>query len=357
MRLWRMNNNNFLLYTRCMTYNHSSYIVDAMNGFCMQKTTFPFVNVIVDDASTDGEPEVIEQYLQENFNLDDSAVVRREETNDYRLVYAQHKNNKNCYFVVLYLKYNHYLKKDKQHYYAKWLNSSKYVAICEGDDYWTDPYKLQKQVDFLETHPDFGCCCTRYRYYYQNRNEFSELDHFGDIFVDGQEGVEINHDNYFEIGKLPQILTTMHRRELIPPDAYYYKLKNRQDDALFYCMTLYGKIWLMNEVTGVYRKHDNSATWNVNQGGAIAQAKMLHDIWMDCWQYDKSDVLRETVLWSIQQLCTSTIRYSKMWDSNTVKQCIEEHRSIATKTERCGFYKAMLRALIVRLIKRPYKKR
>ena len=72
MRLRRMNNNNFLLYTRCMTYNHSSYIVDAMNGFCMQKTTFPFVNVIVDDASTDGEPEVIEQYLQENFNLDDS---------------------------------------------------------------------------------------------------------------------------------------------------------------------------------------------------------------------------------------------------------------------------------------------
>ena len=78
-----MDNYKYMVQTRCMTYNHAPYILEAMNGFCMQKTTFPFVNVIVDDDSTDGEPEVIEKYLQEHFDLDDSAVVRREETDDY----------------------------------------------------------------------------------------------------------------------------------------------------------------------------------------------------------------------------------------------------------------------------------
>lgn len=322
----------------------------------MQQTTFPFVCAIVDDASTDGEPEVIEKYLQEHFNLHDSAVTRRDETDDYRLVFAQHKTNKNCYFVVLLLKYNHHLKKDKYPYFAEWTDASKYIALCEGDDYWTDPLKLQKQVDFLETHPDFGACCTRYRYYYQNRNEFSDEDHYGDTFADGQDGLEMNHENYFEIGKLPQVLTMMYRTNLIPEDAYYFKLKNKQDDAWFYCMTLYGKIWVMNEVTGVYRKHDYSMTWHVGREKGIGQAKMLHDIWLDCWQYDKSTELRGTALWSIEQYCTSTIRYAGRVDWKVIKQCLNEHKAIASAQERRFFYKRILRAFVVRFVKRPYRK-
>lgn len=126
---------------------------------------------------------------------------------------------------------------------------------------------------------------------------------------------------------------------------------------MFYCMTLYGKIWLMNEVMGIYRKHDYSLTWNVNQGGAIAQAKMLHDIWLDCWQYDKSNVLRETVLWSIQQLCSSLIRYSNPLNKEQIKQCLQEWNGIANKSEKISFYKKIAKAFIVRMVKRPYKKK
>ena len=74
----------------CMTYNQADFIVNTMDGFCMQDTQFPFVCVIVDDASTDGEQEVIQNYLEQNFDLNNQSLVRNEETEDYVLTFAQH---------------------------------------------------------------------------------------------------------------------------------------------------------------------------------------------------------------------------------------------------------------------------
>lgn len=145
----------FKVHVSCMTFNHAPYIVDAMNGFTMQQTTFPFVCIIMDDASTDGEQEVISHYLENNFDLDDKAIVRNEETENYRLVFARHKTNFNCYFVVLFLKYNHYSIMKPKMQYVKEFTDTKYVAICEGDDYWITQDKLEKQVEFLERNDNF----------------------------------------------------------------------------------------------------------------------------------------------------------------------------------------------------------
>ena len=145
-----------MVCTSCMTYNHAPYIVDAMNGFTMQETTFPVYYLITDDASTDGEPEVIKQYLADHFQ----SPYRTEDTDDYYLICAVHKTNPNCNFIVFFLKYNHYsIKKSKLPYQAEWRDNAKYIALCEGDDYWTHPRKLQMQYDFLETHPDYSMCC------------------------------------------------------------------------------------------------------------------------------------------------------------------------------------------------------
>lgn len=150
---------DFKVSVRCMTYNQASYIVDALNGFCMQQTSFPYICCILDDASTDGEQNVIRKYLEDYFDLNDNSVVRNEETDDYVLTFAQHKNNRNCYFVVFYLKYNHYKIWDRKYQYiSHWEHVTKYIAMCEGDDYWIDPRKLQKQVLFMESHPDYTMC-------------------------------------------------------------------------------------------------------------------------------------------------------------------------------------------------------
>lgn len=131
------------------------YITDTMNGFCMQETDFPFICLIVDDASTDGEQDVIRRYVSEHFDLSDGSEAYEKETVYAHISYARHKENKNCYFAVLYLKENHFsARKSKNPYLAEWTNGCKYDALCEGDDYWVDSQKLKKQIQILETNPD-----------------------------------------------------------------------------------------------------------------------------------------------------------------------------------------------------------
>ena len=76
---------------KCITFNHAPYIVNAMNGFVMQLTEFPFVCIIVDDSSTDGEQAIIKQYIKENFDLEDLSVAKCEETPAYIMQFARHK--------------------------------------------------------------------------------------------------------------------------------------------------------------------------------------------------------------------------------------------------------------------------
>ena len=158
-----MNNIEFKVRVNCLTYNHSSLIMKAMDGFCMPETNFPFICVIVDDASTDGEQEVISRYLEDRFDMDNKSVGCKEETDDYYHILAQHKNNKNCFFSVYYLKYNHFsIKKTKRVYFDS-AYEVKYIAMCEGDDFWIHPNKLKIQVDYLEAHPNSSGCIHAYR--------------------------------------------------------------------------------------------------------------------------------------------------------------------------------------------------
>lgn len=155
----------FKVCCRCFTFNHSKYITDTMNGFTMQQTSFPFVCCIVDDASTDGEQEVIRKYVEESFDFSEGSVAYHKETDYAHITYAQHKTNKNCYFAILYLKENHYSqRKPKMQYLSEWRDGCEYEALCEGDDYWIASEKLEKQVVFLEKSPDYGMCGSRSYY-------------------------------------------------------------------------------------------------------------------------------------------------------------------------------------------------
>lgn len=169
-------NNRFELCIQCMTYNQSSFIKEAMDGFAMQQTNFPFVAVIVDDCSTDGEQKVLRTYIDAYFDCAEDAGYRQWETEDASWIIARHKENKNCHFVVALLKRNLYLEPEKKEEVIKeWLDA-KYIALCEGDDYWTDPLKLQKQVDFMETHLDFSLCFHGAKIYHQNERRFIQDD-------------------------------------------------------------------------------------------------------------------------------------------------------------------------------------
>lgn len=256
---------NFKVCVRCFTYNQSPYIKEALDGFCIQKTTFPFVCIIIDDASTDGEQEIIKNYLLEHFDLEDESIIRNEETDDYDLTFARHKTNINCFFSVLYLKYNHYsIKKSKLHYFSKWLDSVKYEALCEGDDYWTDPHKLQKQVSFLEDNSDYVLCFHNVKVFKQQEGEM--VDDFITREVSETTSIEdlASGNNYIHT---PSIVFR-HIPEVIKAEkqlygvvmgdfinnlllAQYGKLKKMPD-----CMAVYRfgvGVWTNSQVSGFYR--------------------------------------------------------------------------------------------------------
>ena len=188
----RMFGSNYIVSVCCYTYNQSAYITDAMNGFAMQQTNFPFVAVIVDDASTDGEQDVIRSYIDECFNHSEETGFRQWETEEAHWTFARHKENDNCHFVTVFLKRNLYKESEKKKAIInEWLDA-KYVALCEGDDYWTDPLKLQKQVDFLEEHPDYSLCCHRYKIYNQNDGTWAD-DYVKKLFDEQPDGFSFSN--------------------------------------------------------------------------------------------------------------------------------------------------------------------
>lgn len=243
----------------CITFNHAPYITDAMNGFCMQETNFPYVCVIVDDCSTDGEQDVIKHYLAEHFEPAEQNIVKDFDTEDYSFSFARHKKNQNCYFAVYYLKYNHHsVKKPKTRYLNELPQHTKYIAMCEGDDYWIHPGKLQMQVDFLENHPDYSLVHTDFDLVEGKKR------HWKEIFPDGNYFPGIIHNNV-NIGTLTTLFRTSTYNSL--PKLYIGKGWPMSDYPLWIEFSHTAKIRYFEIITAKYRILNSSASHsqNINQ--------------------------------------------------------------------------------------------
>lgn len=216
-----MEENQLKVSVCCLAYNHASYIRQCLDGFLMQKTNFPIEILIHDDASTDGTQDIIREYEAKYPDI-------------IKPIYQ--KENQYSKGISISLTYN-------------WSRAKgKYVAICEGDDYWTDPYKLQKQVDFLESHPDYVMCSHRFNQYIQDKNFLEEEK---DSTFQGA-----NYDLKNLIGGkwLTQTLTVMYRRSAL--DLKQYDLYGMSMDIiLFYALLKNGKGYCFPDIMGVYRLH------------------------------------------------------------------------------------------------------
>lgn len=115
----------------CLVYNHEKYVREALDGFVMQQTDFPFEVIIHDDASTDKSAEIIKEY---EFRYPEIIKPIYQTENQY-------SKEKGRITKIVY-----------------GAAEGKYIALCEGDDYWTDPKKLQKQVEFMEGNEEYSLC-------------------------------------------------------------------------------------------------------------------------------------------------------------------------------------------------------
>lgn len=263
----------FRVCCRCFTFNHSQYITDTMNGFTMQQTSFPFVCCIVDDASTDGEQDVIRKYVEENFDFTEGSVAYHKETDYAHITYAQHKTNKNCYFAVLYLKENHYSqRKPKFPYLEEWRNICEYEAICEGDDYWIDYQKLQKQYEFLEENNNYVLVHTAFDSFNQ---ENSKLISNNRCWPSGNVLKNLVTGNY-NIGTL----TTFYRKSSYEriPRLFIDKKFLMGDLPLWIELSSVGMVKYLSDKTSVYRILPNSASHNSDLSKEVSFIKSAYEI-------------------------------------------------------------------------------
>lgn len=267
-------NNTFvpLVCVECITFNHSAYVRETLEGFSKQETSFPFVCTIIDDASTDHEQDIINGFLSDFFDFSVGGASYRRETDDYQFVFAQHKNNVHCYFAVYLLKYNHYsIGKSKQLYIEEWLNKAKYLAFCEGDDYWVDPLKLQKQVDFLERNEDYGLVHT---------NSYTNTE--GKITRNFKKTREQNYEEILlntEISTLTVLMRSNiyidYLKEIKPWDRGWFVI----GDAPIWKYAAYrSKVILLEDITSVYRFHASSISHSGNFENKTKIIRTAHDI-------------------------------------------------------------------------------
>ena len=216
----------------CITYNHVRFIRDALDGFVMQKTNFPFEILVHDDASTDGTADIVREYEEKYPHL-------------FRCVYQTE---------------NQWGKKDACKDFLFPMVRGKYVALNEGDDYWTDENKLQKQVDFMESHPDFSVCFHPVTVHWDDNSKPDDIFPSAEMRFDK---TVLTLDDLLKHNFI-QTNTVMYRWrfhtdsfDLIPdgilPEDWYLHLLHAQ----------IGKIGFLPDVMSVYRR---------NQGGIWTEA-------------------------------------------------------------------------------------
>ena len=260
-----------LVMINCITYNHEPFLRDALEGFVMQKTDFPFVAVVHDDASTDGTAAILREYAE---RYPDIILPIFEEEN-------------------LYSKRDGSLRRIMAN--ARAITDAKYIAPCEGDDYWIDPLKLQKQVDFLEADSECTMICSRARLYSEAKKKY-----VGEAFCRSTTGYLSPKDIIKKGGLYIVTCSVVYRRAIRDgglPD--YYRQCHIGDYPLQIMAAMKGKVYYINELLSVYRV-ENASSW-CGQNGKIGIDKLIKNT--------KSEVVM------LQGFCSDFPMYKKEFKS------------------------------------------
>lgn len=219
-----------LVSIRCLVYNHEPYLRQCLDGFVMQQANFRFEAIVHDDASTDRSTDIIREYAEK---YPDIIKPILEKENQYSKG-----------FSIL----------------SKMMNAAstgKYIAVCEGDDHWIDPLKLQKQVDFMETHADYSMC-------------FSDAE----VIWEDDKGV-IRRPGFFKVETREFTGQDLLRAWVVPTASVLYRNYNQEglsaptdkrfiygDLVTFLWLASLGKVWCDAEKRVVYRRHPGSVSIN-----------------------------------------------------------------------------------------------
>jgi len=251
-----------------------------LDGALMQQTTFPFEIVIGDDASTDFTQKIIQEYSDKNPG---------------RIRAFLHSENQGPSEPKEFAGRNNVLQLIK-------ACKGEYVAMCEGDDYWTDPYKLQKQVDFLESHPDYAIC-------HHNVEVIYEDGAASHLFNKSDQKLTSTIEDILEDKWFMATASWLYRNYFLTNDfADWHATAAAGDWAVIIQLASHGKIGYLPETMGVYRKHSaglSNIHAQTNVRFWLNRKEMFENVnqWLN-YRYDK--IIQKTVLKYVDYLSKMT---------------------------------------------------
>lgn len=282
----------------CITYNHAPFIRKCLDGFLMQQTDFTIEILIHDDCSTDGTTEIIKEYAAQ---YPDLIFPLYEEVNQYQQGKATEID-----------------------FYNYRRARGKYIAYCEGDDYWTDSLKLQKQVDFMESNPEYSVCFHDFKVYDTRTKEFRKM-----IYRNPQEmingGIDVTNDMFFHLSYGGQPLTMLFRISMFDfswRDMY----SDYKDNYEIYHLLRAGKGRYIDFVGGVYVRHDGGICTSLSpKKGCESVLTCVLALYVNnkddnfikdylteviVWSYDTFTVL-EFLRWHPKTFCNAPVEFIK----------------------------------------------
>ena len=262
-------NNKPLVAIRCVVYNHELYLRDCLEGFVMQQTSFPFVAIVHDDASTDNSAAIIREYEAKYPHI-------------IKAIYeSENQYSKGVGKIGLIMNA------------AIDATGAKYIAMCEGDDYWTDPLKLQKQVDILEADETLMAVCSDTSIVDNHSNLLNAKR--GGVVKEDIEGRYTLRDFFRGNHQYPTasvVYRNTHKDE-IRQKMLHTRNAYLGDWTMWICLHIYGDFYYINEPMVAYRINPTSVTHTCNRvGRAKANWTICRNV-ADILPDEYSDIIKE----------------------------------------------------------------
>ncbi|MBP7508035.1 MAG: glycosyltransferase [Prolixibacteraceae bacterium] len=240
-----------LVTTQTITYMHESFIRECIEGILMQKTTFPVEIVIHDDASTDKTADIVREYQAKHPRLIKAIYQKENQLSKAGRGTMREDINK--------------------------LVRGKYIALCEGDDYWTDPLKLQKQVEFLEENEEYSICAheTQIHYIETDKQPILFKDFPSNPFKSREKKIFTIEDTFQ--GIICHTSSLLIRRSSIMHYLQHQNLFNdivSGDNILISAAAANGPIYWMDDIMSIYRINRNGIT-------KTSEKFIVKNIWLE----------------------------------------------------------------------------
>lgn len=226
----------------CTAFNHEKYIRDCLDGFVNQKTNFRYEVIVYDDASTDNSAIIIQEYADKYPDII-KPILQKEN------------------------QYSKGIRISEKYIYPKC--NGKYIAFCEGDDYWCDENKLQKQVDFLANNSDYIACVHQTRMVNLRNNKSS-------LFVKHSKNSSIVAEEFF-CSTIPFHLSSLMIKTdvFVERPSFCFISKQVGDYPYGLYLALKGNIYFINDVMSVYRRF-TEGSWSIKN-----VSKPNFELWED----------------------------------------------------------------------------